>query len=71
MNEIINHIEEILKSYHIKLSEFNKNSNYYMIAGKSDSQKLRIFMDLKRKLHINKKDAEELELLFLTYNYMC
>lgn len=71
MNEIINHIEEILKSYNITLSEFNKKSNFYLIAGKSDSHKLRIFIDLKYKLHINKKDAEELELLFLTYNYMC
>lgn len=69
MTEITNHIYRILQLYNIPVNALTDCSNYYNRAGKTDAEKLKQLLFQKFNINIRNKDAQELEILFLTYQY--
>lgn len=70
MKEIIDNVNGILQTYNISFNELNRYPTTRLLIENSDPAKLQQF--IKQKFHKNIKlnDARELEILFLTYNYV-
>ena len=70
MNEIIDNVNGILQNYNISFSEFNKNPSTRFLIANSDPTKLQQYIQQRfhKKIRIN--DAQMLDMLFLTYNYV-
>ena len=70
MNEIIDNVERILQNYNISLSELNRFPGKKFLSEDSDPKKLQQLIEQRFHKHIGIKDAWELEILLLTYNYL-
>lgn len=70
MKEIIDHVNGILQTYNMSFNELNKYPNRKLQLETSDAQKLQQFIKQKFHKNIRINDARELEILFLTYNYV-
>lgn len=70
MKEIITHVEGILNTYNISFADFNKYPRNRLQLVTSDPHRLQQFIETKFHKQIGMHDAQELEILFLTYNYV-
>ncbi len=70
MKEIIYHLDRILQNYNISFNELNKYSRNRLQLETSDPATLQRFIRQKFHKNIGINDARELEILFLTYNYI-
>ena len=70
MKEIITHVEGILNTYNISYADFNKYPRNRLQLVTSDPLRLQQFIATNFQKKINMHDAQELEILFLTYNYV-
>ena len=70
MKDIINHVEGILNSYDISYEEFSKYPSNHLQLVTSNPRRLQQFIEKNFHKQIGMHDARELEILFLTYNYV-
>jgi len=70
MKEIIDNVNGILRTYNISFNELKKYPNERLLLETSDPKKLKEFIKQKFHKNIRINEARELEILFLTYNYV-
>jgi hypothetical protein len=70
MKEIIDNVERILQNYNISLHELNRFPGKKFLSEASDSARLQQLIEQRFHKQLGIKDAKELEILLLTYNYL-
>jgi len=70
MNEIINHVEGILENYNISFKDLNSRNARMLLLEASNATRLKKYIKEKYKTDINLNEAQELEILFQTYQYL-
>ncbi|NJN27875.1 MAG: hypothetical protein HC819_18830 [Cyclobacteriaceae bacterium] len=70
MKEIIDNVERILQNYNISLNELNRFPGKKFLSQASDPKRLQMLIEQRFHKQIGLKDAKELEILLLTYNYI-
>ena len=72
MNEIIDHVGRILNNYNIPFykNKLSKSSRFKLFLAASGPRKLQEIFKQKYHKSIGIKDAKELEILLLTYQYI-
>lgn len=70
MNEVINHVERIFKSYNISFKNLNPYKTKMLLLESSNPQRLKKYLKERFAKEINMEEAKELEILLLTYQYI-
>ncbi len=70
MNEVINHVERIFKSYNISFKNLNPHRTRMLLLESSDPVRLQKYLKERFDKDINIEEAKELEILLLTYQYI-
>lgn len=72
MNDIYNDLLDILRAYNIPLNEKHIFSKYYkgQLIDIPNALWLQNYLFQKYNARVSMEDAEHLELLFITYNYL-
>lgn len=70
MNDIINHVEGILKTYNISFKELNSYNAKMLLLEASNATRLKKYLKDRFKKDIKLNEAKELEILFQTYQYL-
>ncbi len=70
MNEIINNVDRILGNYDISFRNLNDRNSQRMILEAHDANGLKSYIKEKFRKEINSEEADELEILFQTYEYL-
>jgi hypothetical protein len=70
MNEVINHVERIFKSYNISFINLNPHRTKMLLLESSDPIRLKKYLKERYDKDINIEEAKELEILLLTYQYI-
>ena len=70
MNEVINYVERIFKSYDISFINLNAHRTKMLLLESSDPERLRKHLKERYDKEINLEEAKELEILLLTYQYI-
>ncbi len=70
MKEIIDNVERILQNYNISLQELNRFPGKKFLSEASDFNRLQQLIEQRFHKQLGVKDAKELEILLLTYNYL-
>ena len=70
MNEIINNVDRILGNYDISFRNLNDRNSQQMIMEAQNASNLKSYIKEKFSKEINAEEANELEFLFQTYQYL-
>lgn len=70
MNEIINHVEGILRNYNISFKELNSYNTKMLLLEASNATRLQKYFKDRFQTDIKLNEAKELEILFQTYQYL-
>ena len=70
MNDIINHVEGILENYNLSFKELNNRHVKMLLLESSNASRLKSFLKERFQKDIELNEAEELEILLQTYQYL-
>ena len=70
MEEIIYHVEGILQNYNLTFNELSKCPNKLSLEEASGPERIQQLISRRFHKTVGINDAKELEILFLTYNYL-